>query len=86
MIEIDENELIESLQEGYEQLELAIKNKYNRKEISKLKNWCVSMEMIIFTFAPEYKQIVLNMRNRIIKSKKKNTIDDNLDVPTIFRK
>ena len=85
MINLDENELIESLRDGYTKLELA-RSKNEVKKIYEIKGWCLAIEGIIFNFAPEQKEKLINIRESIITKKKLGTSDQNWDYPTYIRK
>ena len=87
MIQIDENELLESLRNGYKKLEIA-RSTNNKKEVQEIKGWCIAIEGIIFTFAPEYKDKVISIRESII-TKTKIDVDASekiWDTPTYLRK
>ena len=85
MINIDENELIESLRDGYTKLEFA-RSKKKTKEIQEIKGWCVAIEGIIFTFAPEYKDRVISIRESIITKTNFEVSERMWDTPTYVRK
>ncbi len=85
MINIDEDELIESLRDGYNKIEV-LRTTDNKKEIYKIKGWCIAIEGIIFTYAPELKEKVIAIRESII-TKSKIDISENIwDSPTYLRK
>lgn len=84
MITLDENELIGSLQDGYKKLEAA-KSEDNKNEIHKIYGWCLALEGILFTYAPEVKERVIAIRNSIVTKKNVNLSEQDWDVPTYIR-
>lgn len=86
MINIPEDELFTSLEYGYKQFSAAVKAD-NKLEQFRLKGWCNALEGIIFSFKPELKNQMIDMRSKIIVFHKNEDVEDiNWETPTYIRK
>jgi hypothetical protein len=81
MIQISKEELLESIAQGYKDFEAST----DKGEKTRLKGWCNAFEALLLHYAPELKDEMLLLRNRIIKPKKHLPDDIDLDTPTILR-
>ena len=85
MIEIPEDEFVGSLTYGYKQFMAAYKAG-NTQEVIRLKGWCNAMEKIVFTYRPEIKSQLLQIRSKIVTIKTAQLAEDDWETPTYIRK
>ena len=84
MIEIETEDLVLSLKDGYTKFVNA-KLKSDKDEAQLIKGWCNALEGIVFSYAPEIKDEVLLMRSEII-NQSLGIQDKDLKTPTYLRK
>lgn len=85
MIEIPEDEFMQSLTYGYKQFMAAYKAG-NTQEVIRLKGWCNAMEGMVFTYKPELKSQLLQIRSQIVTIKTAQLAEDDWEIPTYIRK
>ena len=91
MIEIPTNELLESLKLGYQEFKECSANGNDQEDLAHIKGYCVTLEQILYAYGGISKEEMLDIKlpiigNMSLRRKKQNPINEDYDVPTIFRR
>ena len=91
MIEIPKGELLESLKLGYTEYKECLSNGNDQEDLAHIKGYCVTIEQILAAYGGVTKEEMLDIKKPIIgnislRRKKQNPINEDYDVPTIFRR
>ena len=91
MIEIPKGELLESLKLGYTEYKECLSNGNDQEDLAHIKGYCVTIEQILAAYGGVTKEEMIDIKQPIIgnislRRKKQNPINEDYDVPTIFRR
>lgn len=85
MIQIPEDELLQTLTQGYK-LFMASHKAGNTQEVIRLKGWCNALEGIVFTYKPELKAHLIQIRSKIVTINLAQHEEEDWETPTYIRK
>ena len=91
MIQIPKDELLESLKLGYTEYKECLSNGNDKEDLAHIKGYCVTIEQILAAYGGVTKEEMIDIKQPIIgnislRRKKQNLINEDYDVPTIFRR
>ena len=90
MMQIPKEELLESLRLGYLEYKECVSDGTDEVDLAHVKGYCVTLEQILAAYGNVTKEDMLSIKRPIIgnvslRRKSKNSLDSNLDEPTVFR-
>jgi hypothetical protein len=91
MIEIPQEELLESLKLGYTEYKESVANGSDAVDLAHIKGYCVTIEQILSAYGGITKEQMLEIKRPIIgdislRRGKKKDVGIDYNIPTIFRK
>jgi len=93
MIQIPKEELLESLRAGYQEYKDCVANGADEVDLAHVKGFCTTIEQILNAYGGVSSEEMMKIKRPIIgeislrrAKDKKNNVDIDYDIPTIFRK